>query len=46
MSSLAVIIPILYMIHNFFTALAEPSIIKDSNLKVVTVVTGLSSPPE
>jgi aldose sugar dehydrogenase len=32
------------MIHNPFTALAEPSIIKDSNLKVETVVTGLSSP--
>ncbi|MGC2575411.1 MAG: hypothetical protein WA364_28220 [Candidatus Nitrosopolaris sp.] len=32
MSSLAVIIPILYMIHNFFTALAEPSIIKDINV--------------
>jgi glucose/arabinose dehydrogenase len=41
---LAVIIPILYLIHNSFTALAEPSIIKDSNLKVETVVTGLSSP--
>ena len=43
-SSLAVIIPILYMIHNSSTVLAEPSITKDSNLKVETVVTGLSSP--
>jgi hypothetical protein len=43
-SSLAVIIPILYLIHNSFTALVQPSIIKDSNLKVETVVAGLSSP--
>ena len=43
-SSLAVIIPFLYLIHNSFTGLAQPSIIKDSNLKVETVVTGLSSP--
>jgi len=43
-SSLAAIIPILYLIHNSSTALAEPSITKDSNLKVETVVTGLSSP--
>jgi glucose/arabinose dehydrogenase len=43
-SSLAVVIPILYLIHNSSTVLAEPSIIKDSNLKVETVVTGLSSP--
>jgi glucose/arabinose dehydrogenase len=43
-SSLAVIILILYLIHNSSTALAEPSITKDSNLKVETVVSGLSSP--
>jgi hypothetical protein len=43
-SSLTVIIPILYLIHNSATALAEPSITKDLNLKVETVVAGLSSP--
>jgi len=43
-SSLAGITCILYLIHNSSTALAEPSITKDSNLKVETVVTGLSSP--
>ena len=42
--ALAVIIPILYLIHNSSTALATPSITKDSNLKVETLVTGLSSP--
>src|ERR671939_980657 len=42
--ALAVIIPILYLIHNSSTALAAPSITKDPNLKVETVVTGLSSP--
>jgi glucose/arabinose dehydrogenase len=40
---LAVVIP-LYLIHNSSTALTEPSITKDSNLKVETVVTRLSSP--
>jgi glucose/arabinose dehydrogenase len=43
-SSLAVMIPILYLIHNSSTALAAPSITKDPNLKVETVVSGLSSP--
>ena len=42
--ALAVIIPILYLIHNSSTALAAPSITKDPNLKVETLVTGLSSP--
>src|SRR5690349_4876605 len=42
--SLAVMIPILYLIHNSFTALAAPSIAKDPNLKVETVVSGLSAP--
>jgi len=42
-ASLAVIIPVIYLIHNSSTALAVPSI-KDPNLKVETVVTGLSSP--
>jgi aldose sugar dehydrogenase len=42
--SLAVIIPVVYLIHNPSTALAAPSITKDPNLKVETVVTGLSSP--
>jgi glucose/arabinose dehydrogenase len=43
-SSVAVMIPILYLIHNSSTALAAPSITKDSNLKVETVVSGLSAP--
>src|SRR3989440_1887035 len=43
-SSLAVMIPILYLIHNSSTALAAPSITKDPNLKVETVVSGLSVP--
>ena len=42
--SLAVMIPILYLIHNSFTALAAPSVAKDPNLKVETVVSGLSAP--
>lgn len=42
--SLAVIIPVVYLIHKPSTALAAPSITKDPNLKVETVVTGLSSP--
>ena len=37
-------IPILYLIHNSSTALAAPSITKDPNLKVETVVSGLSAP--
>jgi glucose/arabinose dehydrogenase len=43
-ASLAVIIPIIYLVHNSSAALAAPSITKDPNLKVETVVTGLSSP--
>src|SRR5437870_10680455 len=43
-ASLAVIIPIMYLIHNSSTAIAAPLITKDPNLKVETVVTGLSSP--
>jgi len=43
-ASLAVMIPIVYLIHKVSTALAAPSITKDPNLKVETVVTGLSSP--
>src|SRR6476469_10936739 len=42
--ALAVVIPILYLIHNSSTALAAPSINKDPNLKVETLVSGLSSP--
>jgi aldose sugar dehydrogenase len=43
--SLAVIIPvIIYLIHNSPTALAAPSITKDPNLKVETLVNGLDSP--
>jgi aldose sugar dehydrogenase len=44
LASLAVIIPIVYLIHNSSTAIAAPLITKDPNLKVETVVTGLSSP--
>ena len=43
-ASLAVVIPIMYLIHNSSTAIASPLITKDPNLKVETVVTGLSSP--
>src|ERR1700730_11841778 len=43
-ASLAVIIPIIYLVHNSSAALAAPSITKGPNLKVGTVVTGLSSP--
>jgi glucose/arabinose dehydrogenase len=39
-ASLTVIIPIVYLIHNCSTAITT----KDPNLKVETVVTGLSSP--
>ena len=42
--TLAVTIPILYLVHNSSTALAAPSITKDPNLKVEALVTGLSSP--
>jgi glucose/arabinose dehydrogenase len=43
--SLATIIPvIIYLIHNSPTALAAPSITKDPNLKVETLVNGLDSP--
>jgi aldose sugar dehydrogenase len=43
--SLVVIIPvIIYLIHNSPTALAAPSITKDPNLKVETLVNGLDSP--
>jgi aldose sugar dehydrogenase len=41
-ASLAVIIHIIYLVHNS-SALAAPSMTKDPNLKVETVVTGLSS---
>ena len=42
--SLAIIISAAYLIHNSSIALAAPSITKDSNLKVETLVNGLSSP--
>ena len=43
--SLAVIIPaIIYLIYNSRMALAAPSITKDPNLKVETLVNGLDSP--
>ncbi len=42
--SLAIIISTIYLIHNSSIALAAPSITKDSNLKVETLVNGLSSP--
>jgi hypothetical protein len=42
--SLAVVIPIMYLIHYSSAAIAAPLITKDPNLKVETVVTGLSSP--
>jgi glucose/arabinose dehydrogenase len=40
----AILIPAIYFIHNASTALAVPTINKDSNLKVETLVSGLSSP--
>jgi hypothetical protein len=43
-ASLAVIVPIMYLIHNSSTAIAAPLIAKDPNLKVEAVITGLSSP--
>ncbi|HEY7078369.1 MAG TPA: PQQ-dependent sugar dehydrogenase [Nitrososphaeraceae archaeon] len=43
--SLAIIIPaIIYLVYNSSTALAAPSITKDPNLKVETLVNGLNSP--
>jgi aldose sugar dehydrogenase len=42
--SLAIIFSAVYLIHNASIALASPSITKDSNLKVETLVNGLSSP--
>src|SRR5919202_1042044 len=44
--SLEIIIPavIIYLIYNSPTALAAPSITKDPNLKVQTLINGLSSP--
>jgi glucose/arabinose dehydrogenase len=43
--SLAIIIPsITYLIHNSSTVLAAPSITKDPNLKVETLINGLDSP--
>lgn len=41
---LAIVIPIAYFTHNSSTVLAAPSIIKDPNLKVETVVNGFSFP--
>ena len=41
---IAILIPAIYYIHNSSSALAIPSINKDSNLKVETLVNGLSSP--
>ena len=43
-ASLAIIIPVIYLIHNSSTASAAPSITKDPKLKVETLTKGLSSP--
>ncbi|MFL6364871.1 MAG: PQQ-dependent sugar dehydrogenase [Nitrososphaeraceae archaeon] len=44
-ASLAIIIPVsIYLIHNSSIALGAPSITQDPNLKVDTLVNGLSSP--
>jgi len=43
-ASLAIIIPIIYLIHNSSTASAAPSITKDPKLKVEILAKGLSSP--
>jgi len=43
-ASLAIIIPVIYLIHNSSTASAAPSITKDPKLKVETLAKGLSSP--
>ena len=42
--SLAIIIPLMYSTHNSLVALATPSITKDPNLKVQTLINGLSYP--
>ena len=41
---IAILIPVIYYIHNSSNALAVPSINKDPNLKIETLVSGLSSP--
>ena len=43
-ASLAIMIPVIYLIHNSSTASAAPSITKDPKLKVETLAKGLSSP--
>lgn len=43
-ASLAIIIPVIYLIHNSSTASAAPSITKDPKLKVEILANGLSSP--
>jgi aldose sugar dehydrogenase len=43
-ASLAIIIPVIYLIHNSSTASAAPSITKDPKLKVETLAKGLSFP--
>jgi aldose sugar dehydrogenase len=43
-ASLAIIIPVIYLIHNSSPASAAPSITKDPKLKVETLAKGLSSP--
>lgn len=43
-ASLAIIIPVIYLIHNSSTASAAPSITKDPKLKVEILAKGLSSP--
>ena len=43
-ASLAIVIPVIYLIHNSSTASAAPSITKDPKLKVETLAKGLSSP--
>ena len=43
-ASLAIIIPVIYLIHNSSTASAAPSITKDPKLKVETLAKALSSP--
>ena len=43
-ASLAIVIPVIYLIHNSSTASAAPSITKDPKLKVEILAKGLSSP--
>ena len=43
-ASLAIIIPVIYLIHNSSTASVAPFITKDPKLKVETLAKGLSSP--